>query len=386
MQFTWDQVQNAWVMKDMLIDHRMPLEGMVAKLNSGFRIGPAYYYLLAPFYWLFAMDPIAGGVFAGIVAVGTFLVLFFVVKNLFSVETALVAAGIYTFSAHSITHDQIPWPVIFIPLTSLLIFYFLVRILGGRITYLPYLAFTLGFSLHVHFTAIFFFLIVLLSFPWIVRIKHFWKYTAISVPLFILWIIPMIITSIASGNSTVSSIFRYASEYYHGFHFVRVFQLIGDAFIEFGSVIGIKEFIVLKYITLPLFIYLYFQKYKVKQAIRFCLLLLLWFLIPLVVFSLYKGEITDYYFALTRLLVIMVYAFITVDVFKRKNIVISIFLCIFWLYFIIHNLGLYTRNTYSNLPHDRVNVNKIIEAGGKVNFTEGDPKSYLYYIYGERKK
>jgi len=64
IQFTWDQVQNAWIMKEMLIDGAWPFVGMIAKQNAGLFVGPAYYYLLVPFYALFHLDPIAGGFFA----------------------------------------------------------------------------------------------------------------------------------------------------------------------------------------------------------------------------------------------------------------------------------------------------------------------------------
>src|SRR3989304_8414777 len=70
LQFTWDQIQNAWVMKDILDDEKWPLLGMPAKLNAGFSIGPAYYYLLLPFYKIFDLDPIASGVFAGVAGGG----------------------------------------------------------------------------------------------------------------------------------------------------------------------------------------------------------------------------------------------------------------------------------------------------------------------------
>ena len=44
--FGWDQVDNAWTAKNMIINHWYPLVGMVAKQNSGFYIGPLYYYLI----------------------------------------------------------------------------------------------------------------------------------------------------------------------------------------------------------------------------------------------------------------------------------------------------------------------------------------------------
>ena len=48
--FGYDQVDNAWAAKNIIINHWYPLVGMVAKANSGIYIGPVYYYLIAVFY------------------------------------------------------------------------------------------------------------------------------------------------------------------------------------------------------------------------------------------------------------------------------------------------------------------------------------------------
>ena len=53
--FGWDQVDNAWAAKHILIDHTLLLTGMVAKGSSGIFIGPFYYYFVAFFYFWFLM-------------------------------------------------------------------------------------------------------------------------------------------------------------------------------------------------------------------------------------------------------------------------------------------------------------------------------------------
>ena len=63
--FSWDQVDNAWAAKNILVEHKFPLVGMVAKQNSGFYIGPMYYYYVAFFYLLTNLDPIASVFIAG---------------------------------------------------------------------------------------------------------------------------------------------------------------------------------------------------------------------------------------------------------------------------------------------------------------------------------
>src|SRR2546430_1123074 len=92
--FGWDQVDNAWAAKNLLVNHTYPLVGMVAKQNSGFYIGPLYYYVIAIVYWIANLNPIASGIFAGITSIVSFLVIFFVAKKLFSFEVACISSFI----------------------------------------------------------------------------------------------------------------------------------------------------------------------------------------------------------------------------------------------------------------------------------------------------
>jgi hypothetical protein len=384
MQFTWDQVQNAWVMKDMLVDGRMPLEGMTAKLNSGIRIGPAYYYLLAPFYWAFDMDPLAAGVFAGFVAAATFICFSFILTQLFSFPVAFVGMLIYTFSSHIISHDRIPWPVIFLPLVSMLTLYYLMRLIAGHASYLPYLAVVLGASLHVHFTAIFLFAYVVLCLPFFVRVKHIGKYILWSIPLFCVWLIPMIIAS-SQGAHTPATFMSYAKEYSHGLHAIRVLQLVPDAVIEFGSVLRLGTLSWLKFFVIPVFAIVYLTLNRTMLARKFMYLFCIWFAVPLLVFALYKGEISDYYFAVTRPVVVLMYAYIVVQLFSRGNILVRTIVLILGAWLIFINLRAFVTTRFSNLPHMRDEVLRVVRTGGNIGFTEGDPKSYLYFLYKEYK-
>ncbi len=157
-QFTYDQVDNAWTMKNILVDGKYPFVGPAVKQNSGFYLGPLYYYLLVPFYWFFNLDPIASAVFSVFTSVVNFIILFFVVKNIFSVQLAFVGNFLYTFSAFALSNDHVQWNVGFLPSISLLVFYSLYKIFNGQTKFTFLLFFILGISLNVHFTAIFFLL------------------------------------------------------------------------------------------------------------------------------------------------------------------------------------------------------------------------------------
>src|SRR5581483_6758929 len=90
-QFGWDQVDNAWAAKNILVDHKILLSGMVAKGNSGIYIGPLYYYVISIFYFFTSLDPIASIIFAALTSVFSAFVVFFVAKKLFSTRVAFVA-------------------------------------------------------------------------------------------------------------------------------------------------------------------------------------------------------------------------------------------------------------------------------------------------------
>ncbi len=384
MQFTWDQVVNAWVMKDMLIDHKFPLLGMVAKLNSGIYIGPGYYYLLAPFYWIYRMDPIAAGVFAGIVSIITFFVLFYVAKHIFGIGVALIVVFIHAVSFWSITSDRIAWPVLFIPMVSALIFYFLYRVSSGKSYYLIPLTLALGFSFHIHFTAVLFMLIILLAIPTFKRGNKILKNLLISIPLFILWFIPQIISGILHPLGFDS--FGSLALYFHGFHIVRVIQLIPDAVLQIGKLMYFKEIgPVVPIFIIPLFCLIYFYKYKSVQSLKLCYLIFLWFLVPLLVFSLYSGEISDYYFILTRPIGLFMLAFLIHEVIQAKVIWSSLGVIVILIIYSLTNVNDFILKRYVDLARKRQNVQQAIHDGQVISFTEGNAESYLYYYYTEIK-
>src|SRR3989344_2849338 len=79
--FGYDQADFAWQAKEIVVDHKLPLLGPQAKLNSGIFMGPTYYYLSAVFYFLTNLDPMASGLFAGVTSLFTFLITYFITKK-----------------------------------------------------------------------------------------------------------------------------------------------------------------------------------------------------------------------------------------------------------------------------------------------------------------
>jgi 4-amino-4-deoxy-L-arabinose transferase-like glycosyltransferase len=378
--FGWDQVVNSWVVKDMILAGKRPLTGMVAKMNTGFYIGPAYYYLLAPFYWVFRLDPVANSYFAGTIAVMTFSALFWVTRRLFDRKTVLIALFIYTFSSNVIRFDRIAWPVNLIPLTSLLAFYFLYRVLRNELKFLIPLALTIGFAFHTHFTAVYYVMIVFFSAPLVFRQPGGLIRSFAALPFFLVWLVPNLISETGKGFSATQNMAYYLNTFFHGLHLRRVLQLTNDAFIEFEANLFFRYLKPLNILIPAIFSGLLLRSLRPDRKILL-FIFTLWFGVPWLVMSLYAGEITNYYFSITRPVAVIVIGYVLSKVFVVKNKLPSVILVIFAVYWSYANILHFLGNTESDLVKNREEAKKAIREDKKIEFVEWEAKSYLYEVY-----
>lgn len=379
--FGWDQVDSAWAAKNILVDHQLPLLGIMAKGNSGFSIGPAYYYLIAPFYFIFNLDPIASGVFAGATSLVYFLVLFYITKRLFSVGAALVAVFLNAVSFSTIYSDRVQGPVNFIPLVSLIIFYCLYKIATGKERYLLPLSLALGFSFHIHFTSVFYPLIILLTLPFFPRTVSLLKHGLMAAPLFLVWFIPHFVSELQSKGQQAAGLSNYLATYYHGFHVVRMTQLMKDAFIQFEGFLIWPVIKSVKYLLLPLFSFVYFYNKPGRERVVLIYLMVLWFVVPWLVFTTYSGEISDYYFLMSRPIALLTISYLFWKLFRYPNFVLRGLLVLFLLYYSLANIKSFLMAPHQGVGYSKSAVREIIRGGGKVEFRQGDPGSYIYYFY-----
>jgi 4-amino-4-deoxy-L-arabinose transferase-like glycosyltransferase len=357
---------------------------MVAKENSSIYIGPVYYYMIAVLYWIFNLNPIASAVFAGLTSIFTFWVIFYVARKMFSAEVALIAVFINTFFLPSIFFDRVQWPVNLIPSVSLLIFYVLYKITLGDVKKIIPLALLVGFSLSVHFTSIFFPVMIVLSLPFFPKNKQTLKYLALALPLFLIWLIPNVAYQIQQGSSG-SSFISYFRNYYHGFHLTRVIQLTGDALIQFNAYAFLDKLAPLKFILLPAFFLVYLYRSIKREKLIFCYLVLLWFIVPWFVFATYSGEISDYYFAINRFVALLIIAYFFGRIWTINNIVPKIAILAVLFYIAVTNLIIYLPSKDNSLAEREKKVLQQISQGRRIEFQVGVPDSYLYYYYMRQK-
>lgn len=383
--FGYDQVDNAWAAKNLIVNHQFPLVGMVAKADSGIYIGPAYYYIVALFYWLFNLNIIASPVLAGITSIFTFWTIYYCVKKLLNDKVALIAVLINTFNINAIIYfDKIQWPVAPLPAISLIIFYLLFRVISGEVKKILLLAIFVGIAFNLHFTAIFFPIIIILSLPFFPRTKEMLKYIILGIPLFLIWIVPNLIGLIINKYAVATGS-GYISTYYHGFHLKRMIQLAGDAIIQFDPYLFFQNIKIFKFILLPLFFILYFKNNLSSGKIKFLYLVALWYLIPWLVFTTYSGEISDYYFIISRYITLMVISYMLFLIWNLRFVVTKLIIAAVLILYCSYNFINFLPYNDQNLKKNISFVQQVVAANQRVEFQVGVPQSYLYYYYMRQK-
>lgn len=366
--FGYDQVDNAWAAKNIIINHWYPLVGMVAKTDSGIYIGPVYYYFVAFFYWIFNLNPIAIWAIAVVTDIITFWVLYYIIKKLFNPTVAIIALIINTFSLGIVIFDGIQWPVQFLPIVSLIIFYLLYKVILGDVKKLIPLALFIGLAFNLHFTAIFFPIIVILTLPFFPRTKQTLKYILLALPFFIVWLVPNFIYAFFVNRTYSTNETSYLSTYSHGFHLRRMMQIVGDALIQFDPYLALEKLKPLKIFLLPLFFILYFFKPITTEKKKFLYLVFLWFMVPWIIFTIYSGEISDYYFVVSRFIVLFILAYFIYLIWSFKHILAKIAVVVFLVAYCVWGLTIILPyKDEGSLQKQEQEVQQVVNQGEESN-------------------
>ncbi len=291
----------------------------------------------------------------------------------------MIAAGINATSVYFIYSDRGQVPINFIPSVGLLLFYYLYEVLRGKADKIPWLAVILGLSFHVHFTSVFYPVIIALTLPWWPNIKTNAKYYLYAVLLLIISFSPMIIDSVIKKQPFWQASGAYISSSTHGLHLRRILQLSHDAFIEFESILMFRFFRPFVFFVLPVFVYIYNIRQK-RKNLWIGILLSLWIIVPWIGFSLYSGEITSYYFSIGRYIVLMIISYLLYWLWNT-HILSKIFLCLFAVSFLFFNTQKFFTASKGNLIELENEFKVNNQYKNYIPYKEGDPRSYLYTIY-----
>jgi 4-amino-4-deoxy-L-arabinose transferase-like glycosyltransferase len=155
--FWYDQGRDALVIWDFLHYRKFFLIGPVTGIE-GIYLGPFYYYLLAPFYWLGKGSPVMAAAGQSWLTVGAIFLIYLLGKEIYGRGVGLLAAFLYGFSYDLVVFSRWlanPSPLPFFTVIVLLLLYFFVK---GKDKALIGAAFFIGLCLQLEAAAAVWFL------------------------------------------------------------------------------------------------------------------------------------------------------------------------------------------------------------------------------------
>ena len=154
MTFLGDEGRDVLIVKHLLEGDLIGL-GPTASVG-GFFTGPIYYYFMAPFLWLFRLDPVGPAIMVGLFGIATVFLVYLVGKTFFNVKAGLFAAALYAVAPLVIAHSRSSWNPNPLPFFSLLAIFFVYQGVGKRALKFTFIAgILLGIALQLHYIATF---------------------------------------------------------------------------------------------------------------------------------------------------------------------------------------------------------------------------------------
>jgi len=317
MTFLGDEGRDALVALGILQGH-FTLLGPRASAGDFFT-GPIYYYMMAPFLWLFHLDPVGPAVMVALLGIATVLLIYHVGCEFFDKKAGLIAAALYAVSPLVITYSHSSWNPNVVPFFSLLTIYLLYKAVTSVRSWKYYLfvGLLLGICIQLHYISTFLAVIVavsLLLMQWFLNTKF--KILLLStyyLEIFVGFLIgysPFLAFEARHGFPNTRTIFKFITTdtTQKGYETYRAFyQPIADVFFRlFGRLVFHYPSADL-YHLYPLLQLQIFGLIVVLFAIgaiavlfvnknKFVVILLsVWLVLGVLLFGLYKKPIYDYY-------------------------------------------------------------------------------------------
>ena len=387
-EFGWDQARDAWKVRDIL-NGKIVLNGPRTGVGH-MELGPLWFYLLAPFYFITNLDPSGANFLNFFVNIFNFAAIFYVSKKIFNVNAALFITLFYSLDKYLIQINRVSWNVSPVPGVSIILFYAIYKVIHQKkYKWVFLIAFLVGLFSHLHFSFVFLPFIVLFSFLMAKNIFKVVFYSLMSLPLFFIWFIPIIIYDWQTKSSNLNHLNEFFKYYIiKGFHLKFFLYRLYDAFIQFETVLSlpkINRFLVLV-IPLLYLAFLVFETDKKQKILGY--LIMLWFFVPSLIYSFYGGTTSEYYMLMTSVFVIYIVWYFIKKIIDLKIKLLNYFLILSLIIFFY----LQTKDEWikleknKSLKYQKLYVKQMIKENNKIEFNEGDIHSYLWHIWVEDKR
>lgn len=342
LDFHYDQGRDAMVIWKLWHGHKLFLIGPVTGLEGIF-LGPFYYYLIAPFYLIGKGNPTIPSMFLSLLVTLSLFVLYKAGELIANKKLGIIALVIGSFSYSLILSSRWlsnPTPIY---LTSILIFYLMIKIIKSPKSFYWYLIYLLaGVSMHFESASAIIYMPIVLFFTIWQKKKLNIKTFLISSCLLFLTFTPQLLFNFKHDNILVNNIFKELPKQEENTS--RITRLLSDRFKLFWEMFSVKIFadnnkLSVGFGLLSLSgLILIIKNKKYKDIFN---LFVIFLGIPLIFYTIYRGNygvLYDYYFTGYYLILVLLFSF---GLWSMSNLKFGKYLlALFFILFLFSNLKL----------------------------------------------
>jgi len=388
LTFLGDEGRDVLIVKRMIIDHKWTLLGPITS-TGGMYLGPAYYYFMAPFLWLWRFDPTGPAVMVALFSLATVFLIYELGREFFDSKIGLLAAFFYAISPMAIAYGRSSWNPNILPFFSLFLIYALLKVVvQEKPRWLLGVGMSLGISLQLHYLALLFLPIISLSLhlAFIEQKQRLLKSLKVLFLLFVGFLLtfwPFLVFELRHQFPNTQTITRFVLKGGDDatFGLERFFSVINDSAVRlFWRLIVIENAELTKIFIVFILGWLGYFLYRIRKTdgkrFKSMLILAIWFFVGILALGLYRGAIYDYYFVylfpLPALLSSLVFFHLA---WTRWGRIIVVIVVIFLTYFNLSHLPLLKQ------PSSLLNQTKEIS---RFVFERAEGRPYNFALLTER--
>jgi hypothetical protein len=360
-------------------------------------LGPAYYYLLAPWLLLFNLDPIGPALFTVLASLVTILLIYIIATKYLSNNIAILAASLYGLDALLIEQSRATSNPHLIPLFASISIYSYLKTVEDKAKFFLWplsAGISMGIAFQLHYLAFSLFL----TYAVFTIINKKFKALSFSTIGFILSLSGEIFFEVRHGFF-ITNIFLAQLKSGHVFspseilgHAIDSLSLLNNTFFLGTNLI----------IGLVVFTILYFTAQKNLIRNKLSQYLLASIFIGIICVIIYPGQIMIHYFATIYVCITLVIAAVIIsDLNQKKNILLRVLAATITIFFFVMNIKTYnlsSQNGYTmptgwDLRGEKI-ASKVIasDVDSQKTFNvaatlDGDtramPYRYLLSVYGK---
>jgi 4-amino-4-deoxy-L-arabinose transferase-like glycosyltransferase len=395
--FQWDQARDAQVVWDIVRNGKFTLIGPRAIGPDSFFLGPLWYYLLVPFYLITDMNPIGAAVFGAVVGISTTVLLYLTVKKFYGITAAIVAGIIWaTFPDRSVFNP------ILIPFLSTLILFMTIMISEGKSNLVPLVILVFGLSMQIHFQSIVFIIPIILSIYFYYLKKGKFPLRSVFVGLFLLLLtfLPIIAFDMRHNLLNLRKFASFVNPSNNQLSIIgtNFFLRLSMSFTKFvNAIVGLFPEVnsIFPNYSMQIAVFLIFLSllsiilFKISKQRKILMLSL--FILPPVLFSIYKGDISEYYFSFSTVPFIIGLSFFFVIIFENTRFIKYVLIVFLFLFVVFRADKLLHTQDLASLYYQKEAVGYIVNqsmdpvfnVSYDVPVNEDAGYKYLFTYYGK---